>query len=109
MQKQLFLGPFRIFIQGLLLVSVIACATGCASVESKNRKKPTSELLLRHRQLTDYLNNEKKDWEIQVGHPLFMGDGGRKDRIKEREAIEVELLRRYEAGDQLAKPTRANE
>lgn len=86
-----------------LFLLTFAFAFGCASPEKKYSKKSTSQLLLRHHQIVEFLRSEKKDFEIKFGPPMFMGDGGRQDRIKEKDEIEVELLRRYEAGDKEAK------
>jgi hypothetical protein len=60
------------------------------------------ELKLRHTQCVEFLTGEKKNFDIKFGSPMsmaMMGDGGRSDRIKEKEEIENELLRRYQAGD----------
>ena len=78
---------------------------GCATTQKKYAKTSTAELKLRHTQCVQFLTAEKKDFEFKFGPPLamaMMGDGGRGDRIKEKEEIEKELLRRYQAGDKEA-------
>jgi hypothetical protein len=85
----------------LTILCSLALLFGCTSTP-KCAKTDTSQLQLRHQQCVDFLNGEKKQWEVKFGNPLFMGDGGRADRIKEKEEIEGELLHRYQAGDQRA-------
>jgi hypothetical protein len=84
----------------LVLLIFIGCAT--TTPEQKYSKTSTAELRLRHAQCEQFLTAEKKNIDIKFGPPLamaMMGDGGRGDRIKEKEEIEKELLRRYQAGD----------
>jgi hypothetical protein len=83
----------------LLVLFLFGCAT---TPEKKYTKTSTAELKLRHTQCVEFLTAEKKNIDIKFGPPLamaMMGDGGRGDRIKEKEEIEHELLRRYQAGD----------
>ncbi len=85
-----------------LPVLLILFLFGCASIEKKYERRSTAELKLRHAQCVQFLNAEKKEFEFKFGPPLamaMMGDGGRGDRIKEKEELEKELLRRYQAGD----------
>ena len=84
---------------GLLAALVFV---GCASVEPKYRDSSTAELKLRHAQCVEFLETKRGAVDIKVGPPLammMMGDGGVSDRRKEKEEIESELLRRYQAGD----------
>lgn len=81
----------KYFVALLLLL-----AMGCAGL----KKVPTSELKFRHHQIVQYLNSERGGFQIKWGNPMWGGMGNeREDRIKEKEEIERELLRRYQAGD----------
>lgn len=85
-------------IIGILL---IACCFGCAT--SRMQKASTDDLKLRHAQLVESLSGSQ--FNMRFGPPIMMafaGDGGRQDRINEKERIERELLRRYKSGDQRA-------
>jgi hypothetical protein len=89
-------------IRVLVLMMVVGCAT---TPEQKYVNTTTAELKLRHTQCVQFLVAEKKEIDIKFGPPLamaMMGDGGRGDRIKEKEEIEKELLRRYQSGDKSA-------
>jgi hypothetical protein len=69
--------------------AIVLFTVGCAS-EDKIRSTPTAELKLRREQLVYRLNGA--EW----------GQGAREHRedlFKEKEKIELELLRRHEAGD----------
>jgi hypothetical protein len=87
----------------LLATVILMCS--CGTLESKYANSTTAQLKLRREQCVEVLNSEKKSFDFKFGSPMalaMMGDGGRKDRIKEKEEIENELLRRYEAGDRQA-------
>ena len=85
-----------------IYLTILACLLiGCASVQSKYSKTSTTELAMRHTQCVQYLNNEH-GFRFAFGPgAAFMGDP-RADRIKEKERIEKELLKRYTAGDKAA-------
>jgi len=92
----------RVMKTNALLVLVLIL-TGCASIQSKYANTTTPEMQLRHRQIEEWLVSEKNGMDIKIGSPfMMMGDGGRKDRINEKEEIEKELLRRYQSGDKAA-------
>ena len=90
-----------------VIITVILCALfafGCASTpQKKYAKVGTAELKLRHSQLTQALEGEKGQPDIEWIKPLWFRGPSRSDRIKEKEEIEFELLRRYKSGDKEAK------
>lgn len=60
---------------------------------------------LRRSQRVEFLNGEKKNFELKFEPPLAMamiGDGNRGDRRMERGEIQKQLLRRNEASDKEA-------
>ena len=84
----------------LFFLATIILLCSCGTLESKYANTTTTQLKLRHTQCVQFLTQEKKSLDIRIGSsPFGMGDGGRKDRINEKEEIENELLRRYQAGD----------
>ena len=85
----------------IFIVLAVGILCGCQSLQGKYSKTTTAQLQLRHEQLVEYLNSEKKSFEFHLGNPMFQSDP-RKDRIEEKEGIETELLRRYQSGDQAA-------
>jgi hypothetical protein len=85
----------------IFIVLAVGILCGCQSLQGKYSKTTTPQLQLRHEQLVEYLNSEKKSFEFHFGNPMFQSDP-RKDRIEEKEDIETELLRRYQAGDKTA-------
>ena len=81
-----------------ILCALTALAVGCASPEKKYSGKSDAELKLRHTQLVEEIA-QPRGWNSDH----FGGSTeSRKGETKERERIEVELLRRYQAGDQAA-------
>jgi len=85
-----------------LCVLIISLLCGCATtLQEKYSSTTTPQLKLKHTQLAEYLVSEKKGFEFHFGNPLFSKDE-RPDRIKEKEEIEQELLRRYQSGDKAA-------
>lgn len=90
-----------VFAFGLVLGLCTGCGTGfmgLETVQSHYARYSTPELQLKHNQCVDYLN--RNTWEFHFG--MMSGDGNRQDRIKEKENLETELLRRYTAGDKQA-------
>lgn len=81
------------YLSVLFIVLLVSCAGG------KFSKRSTADLKLRHAQIIEALGMDANRIDVKIGHPFFMGSGDRKDRIEEKENIERELLRRYEAGD----------
>ncbi|PYJ61862.1 MAG: hypothetical protein DME24_05560 [Verrucomicrobia bacterium] len=53
--------------------------------------------------MSQALEGEKGQPDIEWIKPIWFRGPSRSDRIKEKEEIEFELLRRYKAGDQEAK------
>lgn len=85
-------------MRSVLLLSLFLLV-GCAGLS----KTPTSELKFRHNQIIQYLNTERRGFEFKAGPPWMGGVGSeREGRIKEKEEIERELLRRYHSGDAAA-------
>jgi hypothetical protein len=71
----------------------------CASIDSKVARLSTSELELRRQQIEYRLNATAGQWSVG-GWGLGSHDviGERNDLLKEKEAIERELLRRRQRG-----------
>jgi hypothetical protein len=72
---------------------------GCASIDSKVARLSTSELQLRRQQIEYRLAATSGQWST-TGWGLGSHDviGDRNDLLKEKEAIERELLRRRQKG-----------
>jgi hypothetical protein len=80
------------FLLALALIS-------CASTDKKVARMSTSELLLRRQQIEYRLAQTAGQWSF--GNPMYGGHdviGERDDLLKEKEAIERELLRRRQTG-----------
>ena len=74
---------------------------GCASIDSKVARLSTSELELRRQQIEYRLAQTAGSWSTTgwgVGSHDVIGE--RNDLLKEKEAIERELLRRRQTGQQ---------
>ena len=72
---------------------------GCASIDSKVARLSTSELELRRQQIAYRLAQTSGQWSTTdwgLGSHDVIGD--RNDLLKEKEAIERELLRRRQTG-----------
>jgi hypothetical protein len=92
------------FLLAVVLVVTINTIMGCAIIETpiQNavlRRKSTPELKLRHNQLAQRLGDNRL--EVSVG-PFGGGTKGHEDEWNEKERIERELLKRYQAGDKEA-------
>lgn len=87
---KLFISP-KLFVT-FLLMFLFACAS--TTLEQKYAKTSTAELKLRHAQCVDFLSSQKNAIIVK-----FSPGDGRRDRIREKEEIEKELLRRYQTGD----------
>ena len=78
----------------LICISVILCSVSCASPEKRYQKFSTSQLQLKRQQLAESI----PDMEFSFG-PFGPNSEGKKN---EKSEIEMELLRRFEAGDKAA-------
>lgn len=100
------------------LLVAVAVAFGCstpqedriareAHLQKKYASYSTAELKLRRNQIVAMLGATKKDIDIKIGPPLamaLMDDSGKvQDLLEEKNAIERELLRRWNGGDTDAK------
>lgn len=84
------------------LVLAFAFLTGCASLQSKS----TTDLKLRHAQLSERLGGSNVELTVNVsarrGFGGMGGDDDHEDQWEEKERIERELWKRYQAGDKEA-------
>ena len=72
---------------------------GCASAEKKYATTRTAELKLRHAQILESLGYDQNQPDIDFLKPVWMRGPSRPQRLEEKETIERELLRRWQAGD----------
>lgn len=82
-------------VKNLFLTISLLLAIGCASMEQHYSSYSTSQLKLRVAQLNEALNVEPGGWHISTGS----AHNEDKDKRREKEEIETELLRRYKDGD----------
>jgi hypothetical protein len=98
--------PTTMKISACLLCAAMAVLIGCASTpQKKYSKASTSELRLKHSQLVEALGPDVRSSEFSYHPPGLAGlafSNPKEERIKEKQEIEVELLRRYQGGDQSA-------
>jgi hypothetical protein len=73
-----------------------ALLIGCASETKKVHHMPTAELKLRRQQLIEEIA-QPQGWRLRG---FAAGTEGREEQIEEKEKIEMELLHRWQAGDQ---------
>lgn len=89
----------------LALLSLILII-GCASTpEKKYRKTSTDQLRLKHSQLVEALGPDVRSSDFSYTPPGLAGLAFRnpkEERIREKQEIEVELLRRWQTGDKSA-------
>lgn len=81
-----------------LFIAVALLIFGCASTDKKFNGMSTAELKLRREQLAEEIA-QPMGWRFSGFRP---GTESHDDQIKEKQKIEFELLRRYEAGDKSA-------
>lgn len=90
----------------VLAVLLVAFLIGCASTpEKKYAKVSTSELRVKHSQLVEVLGPDVRSSDFSYTPPGFAGlafKNPKEERIKEKQEIELELLRRWKAGDEAA-------
>jgi hypothetical protein len=84
------------FLPLLLVVFLFGCAT---TPEKKYANTSTPEVKLRHAQLVQSLAGDASQPDIEWIKPIWARGASRSDRVKEKEEIERELLRRFQAGD----------
>jgi len=77
-----------------LLLLLAFALIGCASIDSKVARLSTSELELRRQQIQYRLAATTGQWSYGWGPGSHDVIGERNDLLKEKEAIERELLRR---------------
>src|SRR2546429_8111696 len=81
-----------------LTLLVTFALISCASIDSKVARLSTSELELRRQQIQYRLASTAGSWSYGWGPGSHDVIGERHDLLKEKEAIERELLRRRQSG-----------
>ena len=81
-----------------LLLLLAFALISCASIDSKVARLSTSELELRRQQIQYRLAATAGQWSYGWGPGSHDVIGARNDLLKEKEAIERELLRRRQRG-----------
>lgn len=86
-----------------LTLFILLLLVGCASTpEKRYRKTSTDSLRVRHAQLVEVLGPDVRSSDFSYTPPGLAGLAFRnpkEERIKEKQEIEVELLRRWKTGD----------
>lgn len=85
-----------------ITILLIGCASPEVALQKRYHRKSTVELKLRRQQLLDDVG--RGGFDLRFGSPLALAMMGnpREGKIKEKEEIERELLRRYASGDRAA-------
>jgi len=81
-------------IRGFIASLIALVLLGCASMSSKVRSMSTAELELRRQQIVYRLQATAGEWSYGWGPGSHDVISQRNDLLKEKEAIENELLRR---------------
>jgi hypothetical protein len=79
-------------------VAVLLLLVSCASTSKRIHSMSTAELKLRRTQLAEEIA-QPMGWRFSGFRP---GTEGHEDQLKEKQKIEFELLRRWQAGDKEA-------